>query len=131
MVLFLGSLATLVSVFMTTRLLLARGVTKWKEERTLRQSDVLRPLSADWRRTLLALTGHVLARFNSLPVVINYRAQLRQDNIAAADPWDMSEDEILAMAGLSCVGVGLVALVSIFLMSRAFGLFYGLGLGVI
>src|SRR5436853_1214843 len=101
--LFLVSLAVFLSVFTISRMLLAWGTARWQEEQASRKSDALRVSPDNWKRALLGLTGRIFARFSRLPVIRKYQARLLRDNVAAANPWNMTAAEILALAELCFV----------------------------
>ena len=63
-------------------------------------------------------------------MVVNYKATLRRDNIAAAYPWNLDEDELLELAEILFVGVTLLALIGFLILFDSFSLFTALGLGV-
>src|SRR5437763_1785273 len=120
MLLLVGSLSFGITVFLVARMVLAYGDARWRAEQTARKADVLHPAAADRKRTLLGVTGHAFAWINRQPIMQSYLGVIRRDNIAAGDPWDLSEQEILQLSELLFVGVALLAFVGFFL---AYGTF--------
>jgi tight adherence protein C len=131
MLLLLGSLALSITVFLMTRLVLQFGVDRWQAEHTIRRADVLRPEAADWKRKLLAVAGHAFDRINRMPLMQNYRATLRRDNIAAGNPWDLDEKELLELSELLFVGATVATWIVLFVFYGSLNLIIGLVLGFI
>jgi tight adherence protein C len=130
MILLLASLSMLFSAFLLTRMLLVRATARWQEEKTARKSSLFPGEPQDWTRTVLAVTGRIFSRVNRIPKVVDYRLKLRQDNIAAADPWNLNEYELLALSELAAVVIAVLAWLGMLVFYGSFNFITGIALGI-
>jgi tight adherence protein C len=131
MLLVLASAALGLTVFLLSRLAIESVGNRWRAEQTVRRADLLRPEGTTWQRTLLGVVGKVFERVNRTKLGQDYLATLRRDNIAAANPWNLNEHELLQLAEVLFVGVTLLAWTFFAVVYGSLNIFLGLGAGAI